>query len=78
MAQMTIYLDQSTQQAVEAAAAREAVSISRWARERLWEAASRDRGKGFLDEFYGCIEDESFRGPEELSRSNDSSRETFD
>jgi len=51
---------------VESAAAREAVSISRWARERLQEAAKRERGKGSLDVFYGCISDASFRAPKEL------------
>lgn len=78
MAQMTIYSDSATQKAVEAAAAREAVSISRWARERLQEAASRDQGKGSLDIFYGCIDDDSFRAPEKIPASKDSSRESFD
>lgn len=78
MAQMTIYLDDATQNAVEAAAAREAVSISRWARERLQEAAARDHGKGSLDVFYGCISDNSFRAPKELPASTDSPREPLD
>lgn len=78
MAQMTIYIDSATQRAVEAAAAREAVSISRWARERLRDAASRERGKGSLDVFYGCIEDDSFVVPEELPASGDVPRESFD
>jgi len=78
MAQMTIYIDAATQKAVEAAAAREAVSISRWARERLQEAATRDLGKGSLDVFYGCIEDDSFRAPAELPVSSDAPRESFD
>lgn len=78
MAQMTIYIDRATQKAVEAAAAREAVSISRWARERLQEAATRDLGKGSLDIFYGCIEDDSFREPEEIPASEDAPRKSFD
>lgn len=78
MAQMTIYIDRSTQKAVEAAAAREAVSISRWARERLQEATRRGSGKGSLDVFYGCISDDSFRAPKELPASSDSARESFD
>ena len=78
MAQMTIYIDGATQKAVEAAAAREAVSISRWARERLQEAAKRGSGKGSLDVFYGCIPDDSFCAPKELPASSDSPRESFD
>jgi len=78
MAQMTIYIDSATLKVVEAAAAREAVSISRWARERLQEAAQHKHGKGSLDVFYGCIEDDSFSAPEELPTSNDASRESFD
>ncbi|MFZ4779536.1 MAG: hypothetical protein ACOYM3_29590 [Terrimicrobiaceae bacterium] len=78
MAQMTIYIDGATQKAVEAAAAREAVSISRWARERLKEAAAREHGKGSLDVFYGCIEDGSFRAPADLPVSNDARRKSFD
>lgn len=78
MAQMTIYIDDATQKAVEAAAAREAVSISRWARERLQQAARRDLRKGSLDVFYGCISDDSFRAPKELPASGDSPREPFD
>ena len=78
MAQMTIYIDGATQKAVEAAAAREAVSISRWARERLQEAARRDSRKGALDVFYGCISDASFRAPKELPAASDSPREPFD
>jgi hypothetical protein len=78
MAQMTIYIDDATQKAVEAAAARAAVSISRWARERLQEAASRDIGKGSLDIFYGCIDDDSFREPEDIPAAKDSLRESLD
>ncbi len=78
MAQMTIYLDSTTQKAVEAAAAREAVSISRWARERLQEAAERRGGEGSLDVFYGCIEDDSFQAPEKLPASGDTPRRSFD
>ena len=78
MAQMTIYLDSATQRAVEAAAARDAVSISRWARERLQEAARRVSGKGSLDVFYGSIADDSFREPDDLPASKESPRESFD
>ena len=78
MAQMTIYIDAATQKAVEAAAAREAVSISRWARERLLEAARREQGKGSLDVFYGCIADDSFLEPDKLPASADAPRQPFD
>ena len=75
---MTIHIDGATQKAVEAAATWEAVSISRWAREQLQEAAKRDQGKGALDVFYGCISDDSFCAPEELSASSDAPQVSFD
>ena len=78
MAQLTIYLDAKTQKIVEAAAAREAVSVSRWARERLKEAVQRRQKRSPLSDFYGAIADETFGEPGELRRSADARRESFD
>lgn len=78
MAQMTIYLDADTQKAVEAAAAREDVSLSRWARKHLQEAAFRSSQKHSLDSFYGAIADESFEAPAEVVGASDVTRPAFD
>jgi hypothetical protein len=75
---MTVPFDSETQKAAEAAAARDAVSLSRLARECLEEAANRDTGQGALDIFYGCIADDSFWEPEDSPAAKDSPRESFD
>jgi len=76
MAQMTIYVDDATQKAVEDAAARESVSVSRWARERLREAAAAAKPSS-LKRFYGSIADEDFTEPEEIPRGKDAPRSAF-
>ena len=65
MAQLTIYLDEDTQRKVEAAAKREAVSLSRWAREHLAKAAEQSGGSAWdhLSSFVG-IAGEDFHPPE--------------
>ncbi|MFZ4681401.1 MAG: hypothetical protein ACOYMS_02765 [Terrimicrobiaceae bacterium] len=57
---MTISVNAATQKAVEAAA--------------VQEDAAGERGKGSLDVFYGCIEDDSFRAPADLHFSSDARR----
>ena len=47
MAQLTIYLDADTQKKVEAAARRDSVSLSRWARDHLARAADQDNKPPF-------------------------------
>jgi hypothetical protein len=44
VAQVTIYLDEATHRKMEAAAKRESVSMSRWAREHLAKAAEESAG----------------------------------
>lgn len=57
MAQLTIYLDEATHRKVEAAAKRDAVSLSRWARENLARAADLSSGKAWdhLGTFVGTV-----------------------
>ncbi|HEY5792641.1 MAG TPA: hypothetical protein VIS74_05040 [Chthoniobacterales bacterium] len=78
MTRMTIYLDADTQKAVEAAAAREELPVSHWAREHLREAAGNALRPHSLDSFYGAIADDSFREPDELPSQGDGKRLTFD
>lgn len=64
MAQLTIYLDAHTQKKVEAAARRESVSLSSWARKHLASAADQDDSSAWshLSAFVGTI-DKSFAIP---------------
>ncbi len=74
MAQLTIYLDEETHRAVEAAAKAKGCSLSRWARGHLREAAS---SKGFPEGFFdlfGSVTDASFREPAELDQASDGDR----
>lgn len=60
MAQLTIYLDPETQRKVEAAAKREAISLSRWAREHLSKAADIESSAAWdhLSAFSGTVGDD--------------------
>lgn len=60
MAQLTIYLDPETQRKVESSAKREAISLSRWARERLSRAADLESSAAWdhLCAFSGAVGDD--------------------
>ena len=72
---MTIYLDGKTEEKVRAAARREGKSLSRWAGEKLGEAAGVGRWPEGYFELVGSVEDESFRVAEEIPVALDSKRE---
>lgn len=76
MAQLTIYLDEETARKARLAARREGVSLSRWARTRLGEAADEGRvwPAGFHD-LYGSIADSTFQVAEDTPVAYDSKRE---
>jgi hypothetical protein len=61
MAQLTIYLDAESQRLIEAAAAREGSSLSRWARgDWLRQQHRKDGRRGSpFSELFGSISDES-------------------
>jgi hypothetical protein len=65
VAQLTIYLDDDTHRKVEAAAQRESLSLSRWAREHLARAAEQSGGSAWdhLSAFAGTA-GEDFQLPE--------------
>ena len=64
MAQLSLYLDPETHRKVEAAARRESVSLSRWAREHLAKAADASAASAWdhVAGFAGTA-DESFQVP---------------
>lgn len=79
MATMTIYLDDETLARVEKAARRENLSLSRWAREHLSEAAT-ERPAWPEDYFnlFGALDDDTFEAPPELAPADDAPRLDLD
>jgi hypothetical protein len=75
MAQLTIYIDEQTQERARQAARRENRSLSSWACEQLRLAA--DRGEIWPEGFgklYGSIDDSEFAVPDELKAEADTQR----
>jgi len=75
MAQLTIYLDETTQAKAKLAAKRANCSLSRWAREQLSAAA--DAGRAWPEGYFalfGSIEDTTFKEVEALDAHTDSTR----
>ena len=68
MATLTIYLDDETRSAVEAAAAREGRSVSGWARGHLARAAKPEDGwpEGYFEMLGAAADDAEFRVPGKL------------
>jgi len=75
MAQLTIYLDANSSGLIEAAAKREALSLSRWAREKLVLAAGSPAWPKGYASVLGSISDDTFRVPDEINERNDQSAE---
>lgn len=73
MPQVTIYLDAESSRLIEKAAKREAVSLSRWAREKLVLAAGSPSWPEGYAGVLGSIADASFMAPEELDQNSDQS-----
>ena len=78
MPQLTIYLDEETEEKAREAAQRAGFSLSRWAREKLSAAA--DVGKtwpeGYFD-LFGSIDDPGFEAVDRGSADGDAPRETL-
>jgi hypothetical protein len=78
VAQLTIYLDEKTQNKARRAAKRAGKSLSGWARERLGKAA--DEGQtwpsGYFD-LMGCLGESGLEAPPELSHDDDVARESL-
>ena len=74
MSQLTIYLDEDTARRLEAAAKRDGVSVSRWARNHLKAALDRGWPREFFDLFGSVSESDHFQRPDELPWKNDVTR----
>lgn len=64
MAQLTIYIDDETRQRIEAAAAREKISVSRWVKERLSQAVEHRWPTNYFDVF-GSLSGTDLSRPEQ-------------
>ncbi|MBE2202999.1 MAG: toxin-antitoxin system, antitoxin component [Chthoniobacterales bacterium] len=71
MAQLTIYLDAKSEGLIERAAKREALSLSRWAREKLILAAGAPTWPEGYASVLGSISDESFQAPPRREEKRD-------
>ena len=74
MAQLTIYLDESTLKKIEKAAREEKSSISKWAKKRLAYSLESKWPEGYFKVF-GCLSDEEFERPAQLGFEADCARE---
>ena len=75
MSQLTIYLDAKSEPLIEKASRREALSLSRWAREKLLLAAGAPSWPKGYEKLLGSIRDPSFRAPRELPEGADKAPE---
>jgi hypothetical protein len=71
MPQLTIYLDAKAERLIARAAKRDAVSLSRWAREKLLLAAGAPSWPSGYRSVLGSIDDETFTSPEDRDASRD-------
>ncbi len=71
MAQLTIYLDAKSGRLIERAAKREALSLSRWAREKLVLAAGAPAWPEGYASVLGSVSDTSFHAPADGEGKND-------
>ncbi|MFI0348705.1 MAG: hypothetical protein ACH346_08110 [Chthoniobacterales bacterium] len=71
MPQLTIYLNAETERAITKAAKRDALSLSRWSREKLLIAAGAPAWPSGYADFLGGAHDETFKAPKELNSSDD-------
>ena len=71
MAQLTIYLDPKSGRLIARAAKREALSLSRWAREKLVLAAGAPAWPEGYASVLGSISDASFHAPADGEGKND-------
>jgi hypothetical protein len=74
MAQLTVYIDDSTRKRIERAAKRANVSVSQWVKEKLTNALTHDWPEGYFA-LLGSLADEQLERPEELPRDDDALRE---
>ena len=76
MAQISIYIDESTLKQIEIAAQKEHDSISRWVKKRLLSSLKTTWPKDYFD-LFGALKDASFKRPTEIKFSKDRERQTL-
>jgi hypothetical protein len=73
MSQLTIYLDEESLSRVKTAAERERLSVSKWARQKLTEAANRAWPEDYF-ELFGALRDTEFERPDQGAFDDDAAR----
>jgi hypothetical protein len=76
MPQISLYIDEETLRKVENEAKRSHLSISKWVAEQIREKIEPHYPQGY-ENLFGSVSDESFKRPDSISFSEDSSRESF-
>jgi len=74
MAQISIYIDDSTLKQIEIAAEKEHDSISKWVKKRLVTSLKTAWPKDYFD-LFGALKDDSFKRPGEMKFSKDRKRQ---
>ena len=77
MPQLSLYLDDAAMESLREDAAREGVSLSRFARMKICEQRATRWPESFWDT-YGALTDETFVLPEKLDFATDAPRGSFD
>jgi hypothetical protein len=76
MSQLSLYIQDSTLNKIEAMAKEENVSISNWVKQRIELSIESEWPDSFFA-LYGSIKDKSFKTPKKLNFKKDSKRENF-
>ena len=74
MAQISIYIDDSTLKQIEIAAGKEHDSISKWVKKRLVSSLKTVWPKDYFD-LFGLLKDDSFKRPVQKKFSKDQDRQ---
>ena len=74
MAQISIYIDDSTLKQIEIAAEKEHDSISKWVKKRLLSSLKTAWPKDYFD-LFGALKDASFKRPSKMKFSKDRERQ---
>jgi len=76
MAQISIYIDDSTLKQIEIAAEKEHDSISKWVKKRLISSLKAAWPKDYFD-LFGTLKDDSFKRPAQIEFSKDRERQSL-
>ena len=76
MAQISIYIDDSTLKKIEIAAKKDQDSISQWVKKRLVSSLKTAWPKDYFD-LWGALKDDSFKRPSQGESSKDRQRQVL-